>query len=110
AVAVDPHHVDIARPVRDAFLQDPGALVDHRVDHALDDFLFVDRPARNAGSPRRFDDDLLDLGIGRRGARARLVDVIAFAGFLAEAPRLAQRVGNFRAHAAGAADAPADVE
>src|ERR1051326_9375291 len=48
AVAVDPDHVDVARPTGDALLEDARALVDHRVDHALDDLLLVDRSSRDA--------------------------------------------------------------
>src|SRR5262249_8219416 len=110
AVAVDPDHVDVAGPIGEALLEDARALVDHRIDHALEDLLLVDFPPRNPERLRGLDDDLLDLGIGRRRARAGLIDVIAPAGLLAVAPGLAQRIGDLGAHPAGAANAPAHIE
>src|SRR3954468_15569303 len=110
AIAVDPDHVDVARPVGDALLEDARALVDHREDQALEDLLFVDRAALDAEPVRGVDDDLLDLRIGDRRARAALVTEIAGAGLLAKPPHLGERVGNLGALSAALADAPADVD
>src|SRR5262249_12057834 len=110
AVAVDPDHVDVTRPIGDPLLEDARALVDHRVDHALDDLLLVDLAPLTPEPLRGLDDELLDLRIGRRRARAGLIEVIALAGLLAVAPGLAQRIGDLGARAARAANAPADIE
>ena len=59
---------------------------------------------------KRLVDQLLDLRIGQRRARALLIFVVALAGLLAEAAGLAQRVGDLRLDAAILARAPADIE
>src|SRR6266850_4146424 len=42
AVAIEPDHVDVARTRRDALFEDARALVDHRVHHALQNFVVAD--------------------------------------------------------------------
>src|SRR4051794_7216937 len=90
AIAVDPDHVDVARPVGDALLEDARALVDHREDQALEDLLFVDRAALDAEPVRGVDDDLLDLRIGDPRAGPALLTEIDRAGPLAEAAHLSE--------------------
>ena len=51
AVAVQIHDVDVGAALRDALLDDAGALVDERVDAALDDLLVADC-ARRVSVPR----------------------------------------------------------
>src|SRR5262249_60529241 len=86
AVAVDPDHVDVAGPCRDALFEDARTLVDHRENQPLDDLRFVDRPARDAVPGRRFGNELLDFGVGPRRARSGLVAVESLAGPLPEPP------------------------
>src|ERR1700754_932052 len=110
AVAIKPDHVDVARPRRDALFEDARTLVDHRVHHALEDFVVADDALLASQTLQRLVDQLLDLGIGQRRARAAFILVVALAGLLAEATGFAQRVGNFRLDAAVLTRAPADVE
>src|SRR5436305_8978150 len=42
AVAIDPDDIDVGRTLGNAFLEDFRALVDHRVERPLDDFLVAD--------------------------------------------------------------------
>src|SRR5262249_19030917 len=109
AVAIDPDDVDVPGPVGDALLEDARALVDHRVDHAFDDLLLVDRAPCDPEPARGFDDDRLDLGVGLRRARALFVDIVTLTGLLAEAAGFAEGVGDSGLGATGLADAPADV-
>src|SRR5690606_39773994 len=82
AVTVDPDDVDVRGPDRDAFLEDLGALVDHREDAALEDLLLGDLARLLAGLGHEVADDLL--GDGRRTRLAVLVVVVvAGAGLLA---------------------------
>src|SRR5213594_4030584 len=110
AVAVDPDHVDVARADRELLLEDLRSLVHHRVEQALEDLLVRDRAALDRLLPGDLEDDLLDVGIGDRRAVAALVAVIAGAGLLAEAPELAEAVGDQGALAPPLADPPAHVE
>ena len=48
AVAIAPDHVDVGRAARDALVEDPRALVDERVDAALDDLAIRDRALGDA--------------------------------------------------------------
>src|SRR5688572_31679874 len=48
AVAREVDHVHVRGALRDALLHDLRALVDQRVDAALDDFLVADLPSGNA--------------------------------------------------------------
>src|SRR5881409_1265422 len=110
AVAVDPDHVDVARADRELLLEDLRSLVHHRVEQALEDLLVRDRAALDRLLPGDLEDNLLDVGIGDRRAVAALVAVIAGAGLLAEAPKLAEAVGDQGALAPPLADPPAHVE
>src|SRR6185503_11797225 len=117
AVAVDPDHVDVERALGHAFFQDLGALVDHRIEAALEDLLVRDGAAGDAELLRGLLDDLLDLRVGDRRAVGQVVLVVAGPGLLAEPAELADRVGDVAsiAHVAlfllllALADAPADV-
>src|SRR5690606_16191399 len=109
AIAIDPDHVDIARPRRDAFFKDLRGLVDHRIDAALEDFLIRNGTAGDALLLRDLLDNLLDHRIGDRRPAARLVAVIAGIRLLAEAAKLADGVGDRAFHALALADAPAHV-
>src|SRR5882724_358032 len=110
AVAVDPDHVDVARPDRDLLLQDLGPLVDHRVEQPRQDLVLPDLPPGDAHLARYLDDDLLHVGVGDRGAVALLVAEVTRAGLLAEAAQLADAIRHRRLHALALADAPAHVE
>src|SRR5579883_2462513 len=96
AIAGEIDDVDVARSERDALLEDLGALVDQRVDGALDDLLVGDRLALDAQPLRFRGDHLLDLGIGERRAAALLVAVPAGTGLLPVAALLADLVGQMR--------------
>src|SRR6185437_12097465 len=110
AVAIEPDHVDVGRPPGDAFLENACALVDHRIHHALEDLLVADRTPLAAEPGQRLVDQLFDLGVGQRGARAAFIFVVALAGLLAEAAGLAQRIRDFALDAAVFPRAPADIE
>src|SRR5258708_6471729 len=110
AITVEPDHIDVARTRRDLFLEDSRALVDHRIHHALENFVIADHAALAPEPLQGFIDQLLYFRIGQRRARAGLVLVIALAGLLAEASGFAQGVGNLRLDAAVLARAPADIE
>ena len=75
-----------------------------RISSSLTDALLAAEPLQG------LVDQLLDLGIGQRRARARFILVVALAGLLAEAAGFAQRVGDLRLDAAVLARAPADIE
>src|SRR5581483_5924007 len=114
-VAREIHHVDVRRAQRDAFFEYARALIDQRVDAALDDFLVADLARRHALLLAEVDDQLLDRRIGNRVALAGLVAIPAAAGFLPEAAELAQAIGNAGVNHFGMflvtalADVPADV-
>src|SRR5262249_53692375 len=110
AIAVEPDHVDVARTRRDALVQDARTLVDHRVHHALQNLVVRDLAALAPEPGQPLVDQLLDVRIGQRRARAAFILVVALAGLLAEAPGFAQRVGDFRLDAAILARAPTDIE
>src|SRR5690348_9791822 len=93
AIAVHPHHIDIGRPDRLLLVEDLRALVDHRVDAAFEDFLVADLARVLARLRNEVVDDLL--GDGRWFRRPVLVIVvIAGAGLLAAAIRLAQDIAD----------------
>src|SRR5262249_55728454 len=77
AIAARPDDGDVARADGLAFLEDLGALVDHRVEQSLADLVVGDRATRHAGFLRDFQDDALDLGIGPGRAIATFVLVEA---------------------------------
>src|SRR5580698_7041023 len=85
AIAIEPDHIDIARPRRDFLLEDPRAFIDHRIHHALENLVVADDAALAPEPLQRLVDQLLDIGIRHRRPRARFIFVIALAGFLAEA-------------------------
>src|SRR6266404_2742825 len=89
AVAVDPDHVDIAGALCDALVQNTGALIDHREQQTFDHRVLAECAARDAALRRGIDDQLLDLGIRFRGARAWLIKIEAARGLLAVAAALA---------------------
>src|SRR4029077_7177794 len=96
--------------MRDAFVEDAGTLVDHREQQALDNVLWLEHmpgPATLEGGPK-YDPPPVFIGFGR--ARARFVEVETAPGLLAEAPELAQLIGDRRAETFRLAHAPADVE
>src|SRR5687768_2766085 len=84
AVAVDPHHIDVARALGHALAEDQRAFVDHRVEQALANLVLADRALRLAFPGSEFGDDRLGLLRGR--AVAGLVVVVeALAGLLPKA-------------------------
>src|SRR5262249_13405336 len=109
AIAIEPDHVDVARTRRDALFEDARPLVDHRVHHALEDLVVADIAALLAELLHGLVDQLLDIGIGQRRARAPLILVVALASLLTEAAGFAERVRDLRLDAAVLARAPADV-
>src|SRR5215813_13028118 len=64
AVAVEVGHVDVARPERDALLEDARTFVDERPQAALDDLVVADLPALDAAFLRAGGDDGLHRGVG----------------------------------------------
>src|SRR5215213_4166801 len=76
AVAVEPDHVDVAGPGSDALVENARALVDHRVDQALDDLLPRDQPARHAEARRDAGDEPLHLRVRLAGAGALGIEVV----------------------------------
>src|SRR5258706_14088225 len=96
AIAVEIHEIDVRGSLRDAVLDDACALVDQRINAALDDLLRADAARRDASLAAVLLDDGRDLRIGNRMPRARLVPIPAGAGLLAEPAGFAQiirRVG-----------------
>ncbi len=71
AVAVQPDHIDVGGACRDALLEDLRALVDHRVEAALEDLLVADRAPRDALARGEIVDQLLGERRGR-GLATRL--------------------------------------
>src|SRR6267142_435387 len=117
AVTVDVDDVDVGCPQCNALFQDFCALVDQRVDAALEDLLVGDRAALDPRFLRGFEDQCLDRGIGNRRAIAWLIAVPACTGCLTEAPELADLVSHFRIaqvwwarRCLALADVPAHIE
>src|SRR5208282_6892099 len=109
-IAVHPDHVDVAGTCGDALFENARTLIDHREDHALDDLLLGDLPAGDARPGRSIENGPLDLGIGQRGTRPRIIAKISLPGLLAEMPGLAQRILDIVALATPLTDAPANIE
>src|SRR6202041_1459545 len=110
AIAIEPDHIDIAGARRDLFFENSRAFIDHRIHHALEDFLVADDAALAPQTLQRLVDQLLDFGIGQRRPRTGFIFVVALAGLLAEASGFAQSVRDFRFDAAILPRPPADVE
>src|SRR5713101_2506377 len=110
AIAVHPDDVDVARPAGDALLENAGTLIDHRENHAFDDFLLRDRPPVEAEPGRGLHYSSFDLGIGCRLARSGIITKIALPGLLAEMSGFAKHILDRGAFAPPLADAPADIE
>ena len=108
-VAVEPDHIDVARPRRDAFLQDARALVDHRVEQPRQDLVRREAAPRHALLLRNPRDQRLDLRVALPAARALRIEIIAAPGLLAEPAGLADRIRHGGRLAARLARAPADV-
>lgn len=83
--ALGENQIEIAGALGNLFRQDLGALIDQRVDGALDNFTVGDHPPHNAGLGRAAGDHLLDLRIAVRRSAAGLVAIKASATLLAEA-------------------------
>ncbi|KAG1648183.1 hypothetical protein GQR58_030034 [Nymphon striatum] len=94
AVAVDPHHIDIAAANGDAFFEDLGALVDHWIQRALKDFLVAYFALGAALAFGKLADELLDLGVGGLGTRLGVVGVVTPAVLLAASAALAHDVAD----------------
>src|SRR5215467_16273793 len=109
-VAIDPDHIDIAGGVRDAFIENARALVDHREQQTFDDVLWLECMPGDAEPVGRRQNDLLYVLVRFGRARARLIEVEAPAGLLAKASKLAQLIGDRRTETLRLAHAPADVE
>src|SRR5690606_1714226 len=92
AVAVNPDHVDIRRALSDAFLEDLGALVDHHVHAALEDFLLADLARGDALLLTELLDQAIDLGVGDGRAAAFLVAVDTGVGLLPQTTLLGELV------------------
>ena len=94
AIAVDPDQIDVARPERDAFLQDLRPLVDEGVDASLHDLFLGEGATPDAELTGNAFDESLDRRIGNRRAAAFLVAVEAGSRLLAEASQLADPIGD----------------
>src|SRR5215471_8934870 len=110
AVAVDPDHVDVSRPGRDAFFENARGLVDHGEQEPLDDLVGIDRPPLHVEPLRRRDDELLDLVVWVWAARTRFVTIETLARLLSEAAELAQLIDDFGPQPLCLAHAPADIQ
>src|SRR5215813_10525040 len=95
-VAVEVRDVDVARPQRDAFLEDARALVDEGPQAALQDLVVADLPPFDPALLGAGGDERLHLGIGLGRTAARLVAVPPRARLLAEAPLLAEAITHVR--------------
>src|SRR5262249_40730745 len=116
-VAVEVRDVDVARPQRDAFLEDARTLVDEGPQAALQDLVVADLPPLDAALLGAGGDERLHFWIGLGRTAARLVAVPPRARLLAEAPLLAEALAHVRVAEILAprgrlalADAPAHVE
>src|SRR5256712_1116546 len=109
-VTVDPDDVDVARADREPLLENLRPFVHHRAEQALEDLRVGDRAPLDPRFPRDPEDDLLDLGVRDRRAIAPRVAVVARARLLAEAPHLAEPVGDGRREPLALPDPPADVK
>src|ERR1700733_1552378 len=107
AVAVDPDDVDVGRALGLALLEDFRALVDHRVDAALEDFGVADLALFNSLRFGELVDDPFDVS-GRFGRPRFVVIVETRAGLLA-APALFAQDFAYRRALRGCGR-PADVE
>src|SRR6516164_8771692 len=84
AVAVDPDYVDVGCPLRLAFFQDFGALVDHRIDAPRQNLVIGNWAALDALLGGKVENDLFDQ---RRGLRMpRLVIIVVTSAGLLSAP------------------------
>src|SRR6185369_9380533 len=81
AVAMDIDDVDVAGPLRDAFIEDPRALVDHPAENPPQDLLVGDRLPCDAQLGRNRRDEGFGLRIGNRVPA--LVAVITASALLA---------------------------
>src|SRR5688572_18611112 len=86
-----PDHVDVAGALRDALVENPDALVQQRVQAALEDFLVRVRARRDAELRAAAREDDQRLGIVVPRAIALLVPIEALAVLLAQPPGRMQR-------------------
>src|SRR6056297_549934 len=108
AVAVHPHHVDVAATDGDALVEDLRALVDHRVQQAFEHLLVGDLTLLDALADGEVLDQLDHVGIRCGGAGVGIVGVVAATVLLPAATVLAQHLTN--GGAGRLLLVPADVE
>src|SRR5689334_10919675 len=94
AEPMQPHHIDVAWPVRLALFQDLARLVHRRKQQPTQDLVVRERTLRDTKAGRDLFDDGGDLRIRMGGAFAFFVTVPASAGLLSVAPHLYQPVGD----------------
>src|SRR3990167_350105 len=91
AIAVEPDGIDIARPLRNAFLEDQCAFADHRIEQAFADLVLVNRALWLAFLLGEIRDDRLHF-VRRRTLAVVVVVVEALLRLLPPAADRAQRI------------------
>ncbi len=94
AITVDVHDIDIARTLRNAFLDNFHALIDQRINEPIDDFLGIDVAPQNAERLGLALDDHLNFRIGCFRSRVRVIPIKSSAAFLSEMPGLDEHICN----------------
>src|SRR5690242_13392996 len=85
AEAVQPHHVDVARPVCFAFFQDLACLVDRRIQQPTQDLFVCEATLRDSEVRSDVLDNSGDFRIGAWCAVTLFVAIPASTGFLSVA-------------------------
>ncbi len=93
SVSVHVHNIDIARSLRNAFVDNFQAFVDEREDQAIDDFIRVNLTALDAESGCLAFDKLQDISITGLSARVRVVALKTCATLLPEPAHLDKLIG-----------------
>src|SRR5215469_13765836 len=94
AEAVQPHHVDVTRPIRLPLFEDLASLVHRREQQPAQDLLIAERALWNAQAGRGLPDDRSDLRIGTRRTVALLVAIPAGARLLPVPAHLHEAIGD----------------
>src|SRR5439155_22433236 len=89
AVSIEPDQIDVARPLRDPFLENSCALIDHRINQALMNFGVADLAAGDAELATGIHDQHLHIGIRNWRPGSRIVPVVSSSSLLTEPPRFA---------------------
>jgi len=93
-VAKHVYHIDITRTLGNAFLQNPGCLVDHRISQSFDYFNVTDLTSYDTLGSSLLPDDFHHYGVIYTGTGSGVVFVVAGPGFLTISPHLNQGIGD----------------